>query len=184
MKQFIGDPEKETVLDGNGRMSKLLDVQTGEVKVSRGKIILRSSAVGSCVVVVAYDAKLKVGGLAHIMLPGIAPAGRKASERSKYAVNGINAMLAKMTRLGCSRDDIGVVLVGGANVLQRKDDMTWKNNIDSVLEALQQEQLKVRAQAIGGVRRRSVSLDLEHGAVLFSEGDSTENRLWKAGNDL
>lgn len=46
-----------------------VDVSTGEVKALKDRGILSSSAFGSCVGVVAYDPRNRVGALAHIMLP-------------------------------------------------------------------------------------------------------------------
>ena len=36
-------------------MKEVVDVNTGEVKIGRKKTILRSIAIGSCIVIAAYD---------------------------------------------------------------------------------------------------------------------------------
>ena len=64
-------------------MKKVRDVQIGQVKAGTGGVILKSSAIGSCVVVVAYDTARKVGAMAHIMLPGRAPTRKKGREKTK-----------------------------------------------------------------------------------------------------
>ena len=63
------------VLSGGDKMKQVLDVKTGEVKAGTGESVLRSIAIGSCVVVAAYDFNRKTGALAHVMLPGTAPEG-------------------------------------------------------------------------------------------------------------
>jgi chemotaxis protein CheD len=160
-------------------MKKIIDVQIGQVEADRGKVILQSKAIGSCIAIVAYDAAKNIGAMAHVMLPGSAPA-KKATEKTKYAADAIDAILNKMARLGSKNDDIEIALVGGGNVLNRKDDTVCKNNIASTLEVLQKKGLKVRARAVGGTIRRNVSLDIERGIVLYSEGNGSEVQLWRA----
>jgi chemotaxis protein CheD len=158
---------------------KVSDVQTGQVKTGRGKVILQSKAIGSCVAIVAYDATKHIGALAHIMLPGRAPA-KKAAEKTRYAADAIDAIVNKMTALGSKIDDIEVALVGGGNILDRKDDTICYANIESVQELLEEKHLKVRAQAVGGIVRRNVSLDVERGIISYTEGDGSKKQLWKA----
>jgi len=161
-------------------MKKIIDVQIGEVEVGRGKVILKSKAIGSCIAVLAYDATKNIGAMAHVMLPGSAPANKEPNERTKYAANAIDAMVSRMGHLGSKNDDLEVVLVGAGNVLNRKDDTICKDNIESTLELLRKKHLKVSAQAVGGINRRSASLDVERGIISYSESDSSEIQLWRA----
>ena len=161
-------------------MKKIIDVQIGKVRAERGKVILESKAIGSCIAVVAYDDSKNIGAMAHVMLPGSAPAGKEPGEKTKYAADAIDAIVRMMAHLGSKNGDIDVVLVGGGNVLNREDDTICKDNIESTLEFLEKKHLKVRAQAVGGTNRRSVSLDVEHGIVTCSEGDGSEMQLWRA----
>jgi len=161
-------------------MNKIIDVQIGQVKASQGKAILRSKAIGSCIAIVAYDRVRLIGALAHVMLPGRAPAGKKRGVKTRYAADAIDAMLTQMTQLGSKTNDIKVVLVGGGNVLGRKDDTICKDNMESVLELLLQKQLSVQAQAVGGTARRSVSLDVERGIVFCTEGNGSKMQLYRA----
>jgi chemotaxis receptor (MCP) glutamine deamidase CheD len=89
-----------------------------------------------------------------------------------------------MSKLGSKKDDIEVFLVGGGNVLNREDDTICKDNIESALKLLSEKQLKVRAQALGGTARRSVSLDVERGIVSYTEGNGSEKLLWKSTRKL
>lgn len=161
------------------KKQKIIDVQIGQVKAGSGKLILQSKAIGSCVVIIAYDATKKNGSLAHVMLPGSAPA-KKAIEKTKYAADAIDVMLSQMERLGSKDDDIEVALVGGGNILNREDDTICRDNIESALRLLEEKHLKVRAKAVGGTVRRSVCLDVERGIVSCTEGNGSEKQLWRA----
>ena len=160
-------------------MKKVIDVQIGEVKAGRGKLILQSKAIGSCVVIIAYDARRNIGSLAHFMLPGRAPA-KKTIEKTKYAADAIDAIVSRMARLGSKKDDIEAVLVGGGNILNREDDTICQANIESATQILKEKNIPVRAQAVGGTARRSVALGVERGIVSYSEGNSGETELWRA----
>jgi len=161
-------------------MKAIIDVQIGQVRVEQGKAILKSTAIGSCVAIVAYDATKKIGALAHVMLPGRAPVGKKRGVKTRYAADAVDVMVSQMLQLSSTTDDIEVTLVGGANILGREDDTICKDNIGSTLEMLQKKGLKVVAQAVGGMARRSVSLDVERGIVFCTEGNGSEMQLWRA----
>lgn len=158
-------------------MKTIVDVQIGQVKTGSGKVILQSKAIGSCIAIVAYDPVRTVGALAHIMLPGSVPASQGSSEKTKYAVDAIDAILRELSQLGSKNEDLEVTLVGAGNVLKRADDTICKDNVESTLEHLQKRQLKVKAQALGGTKRRSVSLDVESGVISYSEGSGAEKPL-------
>jgi len=168
------------IMPGRGDMKEIVDVQIGEVKASKEEVVLTSKAIGSCVAVVAYDATKGVGGIAHIMLPGAAPVNRDSIEKTKYAADAIETLLARMAQLGSNNGDIRVALVGGGNVLDRADDTICRDNLDSTLEFLLRNNLAVTAKAVGGTSRRSVSLDVKEGVVFYTEGNGVERRLWSA----
>jgi len=161
------------------KMKRIVDVQIGQVRAGRGKLILQSKAIGSCIVIIAYDATKNIGSLAHVMLPGRASAKKKV-EKTKYTANAIDAILNRMSKLGSKKGDIEAVLVGGGNILNREDDTICRDNIESALQLLGEKQLKVRAQAVGGTARRSVSIDVERGIVSYTEGNGGGKELWRA----
>ena len=158
-------------------MKNIIDVQMGQVKTAKGKVILQSKAIGSCIAIVAYDPTRNIGSLAHVMLPGKAPAGKEPSEKTKYAADAIDTMLSNLSRLGSTRDDLEMTLIGAGNVLNRADHTICKDNIESTLQLLSEKHLKVKAQELGGTNRRSVSLDVECGIVSYSEGNGAQKQL-------
>ena len=109
---------------------KITDVNTGEVKFGRGNTVLRSLALGSCVAVIAYEPVRKIGGIAHIMLPGRAPEHEK--KKIKYSENALDELTKKMRLFVSARGNIEVFIIGGGNVLKEKEDNIGKENIDSV----------------------------------------------------
>lgn len=165
------------------KMEKVIDVSTGMVEASKAGIILRSLAIGSCVVIAAYDSSKKVGAMAHIMLPGRAPKGADG-ERTRYAADAIDEMINRITREGANKCDLEVCLVGAANVLKKQDDTICKDNIESITHLLSEKDIPVKAAALGGTERKSVFLDIENGRISFIEGDEEEKLLWKSSGNI
>jgi chemotaxis protein CheD len=159
---------------------KVKDVQTGEVRATSDGV-LRASAVGSCVAVVMYDAKVAVGGLAHVMLPGASPDDRKA-QPTRYAEDGIRELVRAMTDMGAQIERLAAFMVGGGNILERDDDTICEANIRSVVRVLAEKGIRLSSSEVGGTARRSVSLDVASGRVVYTVGDSGPNLLWEPGD--
>ena len=165
-------------------MPNIIDIPTGHVEVAKGDALLEVIAMGSCVCVCAYCLKNKVGGAAHVMLPGSAPEGRDLKEKTKYAADAIGEMLSRMVSLGADIKGIEACLIGGANVLKREGDMIAKNNIDSVVTILREKEIIIKAQAVGGITRRRVLFDIEKGNIIYGEGDEENRLLWAVGKSI
>jgi chemotaxis protein CheD len=153
---------------------KFIDVDTGEVSVSSKPVVLRVMAIGSCVVVAVYNRHKKIGGLAHIMLPGKSQ-GREGEHKTKYAEDAIDILLDTSKKVGVRAEDLEVNLVGGADILG--EGSISKEVVDSVLGYLKKLDIEPKNKRIGGTKRRSVSLDVESGRIFYTEGDSTMKEL-------
>lgn len=160
-------------------MKETIDVQTGQVKSATGKAILRTIALGSCVAIVIYDAGKKNAAMAHVMLPGKAPAKVDPHERTKYAADAIDVLVEQMTRLGSEKRDFKVAVVGGANVLKRPDDTIARDNVESNLRILDHNNLNIVAKSVGGTQRRNISIDIADGIITYAQGDCRDKELWR-----
>ena len=160
-------------------MEKIVNVSTGKVKVGRKGEILKSTAIGSCVVIAAFDSEKDLGVMAHVMLPGRAPKSA-CGESTRYAADAIEQMISKITVEGANLCDLEVCLVGAGNVLKKQDDTICKNNIDSITQLLKEQNIPVRAAVLGGTERKGISLEIESGSVYYTEGDREEKMLWKS----
>jgi len=160
-------------------MKPVVDVGVGRVVVTNDSVVLRAIALGSCIGAVAYDAGGKFAGMAHIMLPGRAP--DNAEEKTRYAADAIDELLGAMTEAGVKLGKLDVCLVGAANVLRRDDDTICRNNIESVTSILEDKGIEIKASALGGTHRKSVSVDLQTGDVFYTVGNGGKTLLWKAG---
>ncbi|MBI5634268.1 MAG: chemotaxis protein CheD [Nitrospirae bacterium] len=151
------------------KTERVREVLTGEVRTESAGTIMLVSALGSCIAVVMLDPLVRIGGIAHVMLPGKCRQEGHA-DRFRYADDAITELLSQMLRKGAKIEDLVVCLAGAGNVLQRPEDSICSLNIEAVSEVLSRLGLTVSAQSLGGVQRRSVRLDIAAGTVLYSEG--------------
>ncbi|HEG42521.1 MAG TPA: hypothetical protein ENH94_00580 [Phycisphaerales bacterium] len=168
---------KQDIEHNKDAADQVIDVNTGQVKVVSGSGVLRSVAIGSCVVVAALNFAKKIGAMAHIMLPGSAP--EDAPEKTKYAADAIDEMLNLMGDEQSQRSDIHVCLVGAGNVLKRNEDTICEANIESIMRILKEKDIAVRASALGGTKRKSAYMDIDSGDISYTEGDEKEKILWQ-----
>ncbi len=158
-------------------MKEIVDISTGEIVVGAKGTMLRSIAIGSCIVIAAYDSKNNIGAMAHIMLPGRAP--EKSQQKTKYAADAIDEMINRMTQRGAKKCNIEVCLIGGANILQKQDDTVCEANIKSVTQLLKKKRIPIRADVLGGTERKGVLMDTDSGSISHTEGNSEKKPLWK-----
>jgi chemotaxis protein CheD len=156
-------------------------VNTGEVCSGGIETILNSGAIGSCVVITAFDPVKNVGAMAHVMLPGTFTV-RNQLHATRYAANAIEEILCQLKKFGIKKENIEICLVGGANVLKRENDSIGKDNLDSVEKILLEKQIEIKAKAIGGLERRTVLFDIGKGCIYFTVGDSKQKILWQTGS--
>ena len=155
----------------------IVNVLTGEVKVENRDIMMISNAIGSCIVLSAYDPINKIGGVPHIMLPGKAPT-TSHKNTLKYAENAIDTLIDTFKKHGGSVSELVFCVVGGANVLQDPEDKICKYNIESVNTIIQTYNLNVVASSLGGYKRRTSKLDIRNGIFYYTEGDSEDKILF------
>ena len=101
----------------------VIDVPIGEIRVARGPAVLEANALGSCIAVALYDPFCRVGGMAHVMLPGAAPRKEHAEGRQyRYAKNAVDNLVQNILAAGGRRENLVAFAAGGGNVLGRADD--------------------------------------------------------------
>jgi len=152
-------------------------VASGCVATGSRTGVIRSTPLGSCVAVVAYDKTSKTGGMAHIMLPGTSPTEDKAEE-NKYAENAIENLLDELESLGSNKANIEICLIGGANVLRKENDTIADDLIFCIFEILERKKLSIKRTSLGGYERRTAKLTLDTERVTFTLGDNNEAELF------
>jgi chemotaxis protein CheD len=124
--------------------------------------------LGSCIGIVLYDKELKLGGMAHIMLPD----SRLFSDVCnplKFADLAIPMLLEDMRKLGSKKQNVIAKIAGGAsmfNFADKKLNMDiGRRNSDSVKQILDSMLIPLIREDVGGNKARTMILNTENGIV-------------------
>jgi chemotaxis protein CheD len=129
-------------------------------------------ALGSCVAVIAWDWRVRVGGLLHAMLPDSSIDRTRAStDPFCYVDTGIAEMFRRIEEQGGSRRRIRCCVAGGASMIV--DSALFeigKRNYLAVKKAFWKMGLFLDQEDVGGTETRSLRLDLETGQIDMKKG--------------
>lgn len=152
-----------------------IEVSTGEVKAALAPVRLRASALGSCVAVMLYDAEIRAGGMAHVMLPS-ADLYLTGEDLLKYAKYAIENLIKKLLEFGAAKEKLTAKITGGAMIIKDTVDIGIEN-IKAVEKKLEEEGIPILGKRVGGNKQRGVILDTATGIAWYSEGGEVEKAL-------
>jgi Chemotaxis protein; stimulates methylation of MCP proteins len=161
----------------NGGENPVTPVGIGEYRIAHNPTILRAMGLGSCVGVFLFDEKIKVSGLAHILLPDSPNDPKKRS--SKYADVALREMIREMEEKGCKRENLKAKIVGGAQMFDFMDNEMLKigeRNIRSVRSILDDENIPTIAEDVGENYGRTMEAYTSDGRVHVRCG--TKGEKW------
>lgn len=147
-------------------MSEGLLVKMAGIGVCQHQGVLKT-LLGSCIGVVLYERKLKLAGLAHIVMPD--SMGRDQS-LGKYADTAIPETIRQMTLLAQgAKLSLTAKIAGGANMFLHVTPNTTNaigdQNIVAVEKALEICQIPILSRHLGGTFGRRMVVDVESGVV-------------------
>jgi chemotaxis protein CheD len=115
-----------------------------------------------------YDYALKVGGMAHVMLPDSAMT-KEVTTPGKYADTAIAHLLTTLQEKGAAKERMVVKIAGGAQMFSYQEldpkIQIGSRNINAVEENLARVGLEVTNRSVGGNAGRSVFMELATGAI-------------------
>ena len=156
-----------------------LMVRMGELAVSSGPDdVLTSIGLGSCIGLALVDAERRIAGLAHVMLPA-RPDRSDDAQVGKFADTAVPALLEAVLSAGARRARLATYLVGGAQMFSfggRGMDVGTRND-QAVRDALAALHLRVRADATGGTKGRTMRVHATDGTVTFKESGGVETTI-------
>lgn len=147
--------------------STLIKVGMADLNIACGGAVLRTTGLGSCVGLTLYDASLKLGGMAHIMLPSSEIAREGQLNIAKYADTAVPELLRLMKNKGAVVSRLVAKLAGGAQMFAFAgggDSMRiGPRNVEATKLVLQQLGILLLAEDTGGNYGRTVELDSRNG---------------------
>lgn len=147
-----------------------IEVNMGDIAVTKDADNLVASGIGSCLVITLYDPKNKIGVIAHAMLPPFRVSDRTRNTHysapdTRYVHIAIDEMLRRIEAQGAKRGDLEAKLVGGANMFPAFKSDIGNENAVSAKEKLKREGIKIVGESVGGSQGRSVEFSVASGIV-------------------
>ncbi|MHB8172410.1 MAG: chemotaxis protein CheD [Thermincolia bacterium] len=148
---------------------KAISVGLGELYISKDPDkVLVCYGLGSCVGVSFFDPILKLGALAHVVLPSSSMA-RVQGSLAKFADTCIPTMLQEIIKMGANKSRLIVKIAGGAQVLKLPGQANRLDiggrNIIAVEEALVVEKLTIANKDVGGNYGRTMQFYVGTGMI-------------------
>ena len=151
-------------------MTEKQRVGIAEYRVATAPEVLISYGLGSCLGIMLYDPRLKLGGLAHTLLPEHRP-GMGDLRPGKFVSLAIRQMFQELLELGADPDRIVAKICGGAHMFQPPPEnpsrTIGQRNIVAARQALAELAIELQAEDVGGGIGRTVEFDLASGKVLL-----------------
>ena len=157
-------------------MSKQIEIHIAELVAANENSVITTSGVGSCVVIVLYDRLVRIGGMAHAILPH----KREGEDSSlyhrdelgrvfaKYVDQAVEMLIDEIKVLGGNPQHLVAKLVGGAHMFVLlegdKHGIGWENT-ESAREVLARCGVPVETEVVGGTVGRNVRFDCSTGIV-------------------
>lgn len=149
----------------------LIKVGMADLNIAQTAGVLKTTGLGSCVGVTLYDPKVKVAGMAHVMLPSSKLAREGSFNVAKYANTALPDMISRMERLGASINRLEAKLAGGAQMFAfsaNNDTMRiGPRNVESCKEMLAQLLIPILAEDTGGNYGRTIEFDCRTGTLII-----------------
>jgi chemotaxis protein CheD len=139
--------------------------------------LIVTHALGSCIGIAIYDPVACVGGILHYMLPlSTVDAAKAADNPYMFGDTGIPAFFQEAYKLGAKKENMRVVMAGGAQVFEKQDFFDiGKRNIVIARKLFWKNNLMIAAEHVGGQIPRTLFLELGSGKTWFtSRGDRTD----------
>jgi chemotaxis protein CheD len=153
---------------GPQESAEVVSVAIGQWAIAAAPARLRT-LLGSCVGVVLYERTIRIGGLAHVVLPS---ARGPVDHPGKYADTAIPAVIADLERrLGLrTKMRLTAKLAGGASMFQvdTPADSTLnigRRNQEAIEAILDELRIPILARDLGGTTGRRLTLDTVSGIV-------------------
>jgi chemotaxis protein CheD len=153
-------------------------VRMGELAVSSvpGHVLV-SLGLGSCIGLALLDRKMRIAGLAHIVLPQ--SQGHAAANSRKFADRAVPELLSELEAEGARKVRLEAVLVGGASMFAVSSASldVGQRNETAVRELLEMMRIPIKATATGGSKGRTIRVDVTSCAVTYREAGGKDTEL-------
>ena len=128
------------------------------------------SLLGSCLGVILYDQRLKICGLAHVMMPS-SQLIRKNANRMKFVDTCLKDMFEELLKQGSRKENMIAKMAGGAQMFVNQNAHNMLNigqqNIQAVHELLAEWKIPLVAEDVGNNYGRTIEFDPATGELMI-----------------
>lgn len=139
-------------------MSVAINVGMADFKTAKNPDLLITAGLGSCIGICLFDPALKVGGMAHIMLPSAN--GSKTGNLAKYADTALELLIKEIMHLGGKKQRLRAKIAGGAQMFSFPGKQAVLNIGERNAEAVEKELIRLNipilAADVGGSFGRTI----------------------------
>lgn len=153
--------------------SNYIDVGTSDFAIDHKPKILRTTGIGSCIVICLYDKTTTTGALAHVMLPH---QHNDDHDPGRYLDSAIPIVIAQLKKQNILINNLVATIVGGANMfpdLWSGENSVGTSNINTIKQILKELNIPIVLEVVGGSSGRSLEFELEYGKVNIYDKNST-----------
>jgi chemotaxis protein CheD len=131
------------------------------------KAILTTYSLGACLGIAIYDPQVRAGGLLHIMLPDSTIDLFKATQQPAMFVDtGVPALFRATYPLRAEKHRMIICVAGAAEILNSSEAFdVGPRNYRALSRLLQEHNLRIHAEQVGGLVNRTMDLNLGTGEV-------------------
>jgi len=151
-----------------GRTSTLY-LQLGQTFVTQSPRKI-TTIVGSCVAVLLWSSRFRIGGATHYLLPEWNQEGEPSARYGNIALEGL---LKDICRMGASVSDLHAYIYGGASILESLQTMSGNlgtRNVEVALDFLRAHpQITLCDRNTGGKKGRKICFDTFEGTAAVQE---------------
>ena len=164
--------------------------ERGEISIPIGHFALKDTSkikgntypkfiiygLGSCVALILFDKKAKIHAMSHILLPSFQNVKEKTPLRypQKYADQAVKDLITLITRKGASSTNLRAVIIGGAKIFKNHYNNIGEENVKMVKKELEERDIKVVQQVIGGTSGRNIKFDTKDDSIFVKTTGKSE----------
>ena len=152
-------------------ISIMTAVNYGELKIRQNPAeTLVAFSIGSGIVVSIYDRITRTGGMLSLVLPESSTMSPEKVQRHPYmfADTGLPALLEAFLAIGAKTENTKIVIAGGAQIMDQKAEFNiGLKNHQAVSAFFIDKNLSIDHEDIGGISRRTLSLDIGTGCNII-----------------
>jgi chemotaxis protein CheD len=136
-------------------MGQIVAVGAGEQLVA---------VLGSCVGVVLYHPRMRLGAMAHVVLP---ESSGRSGQPGKFADKAVPEMIRLLSAQGAGAAGMIAKIAGGANMfgVPCGPMQIGEGNAEAVKRLLREHKLRLAGEHLGGSKGRRVTFNCDDGAL-------------------